>query len=116
MLVVLFESRTLGDVNEAAYEEAFRQMLERVHEVPGFVDFASYSGADGAELAVARFEDDLALARWREHEEHVCTRERGREEFFEAYDITVASVVRQYSWRRTPGERLCSQSAVGGLV
>ncbi|KQS98778.1 antibiotic biosynthesis monooxygenase family protein [Cellulomonas sp. Leaf395] len=100
MLVVLFEIRARADVDEAAYEQAFVHMLELVQDIPGFLSFSSYTSSDGAELAVARFEDDVALARWREQPDHVLTRRRGREEFFEAYDITVATVGRQYSWRR----------------
>lgn len=100
MLVVLFEIRARADVDEAAYEQAFLHMLELVQGVAGFVSFASYSATDGTELAVARFTDDIALAAWREHPEHVLTRARGHEEFFDAYDITIATVGRQYGWQR----------------
>ena len=100
MLVVLFEIRARPDVDEAAYEGAFERMLELVGQVPGFVSFSSYASADGTELAVARFEDDIALGRWREQAEHVLTRQRGREEFFHSYDITIAAEVRRYAWKR----------------
>jgi heme-degrading monooxygenase HmoA len=100
MLVVLFEIRARADVDEAAYEQAFLRMLELVQDIPGFVGFTSYSGADGTELAVARFTDDIALGQWREQPEHVVTRRRGHEEFFDSYEITIATVGRQYGWRR----------------
>jgi heme-degrading monooxygenase HmoA len=99
-LLVLFEIQPRADVDEGAYEAAFVRMLELVGTVPGFLGFKSFSGEDGTELAVARFEDDLALEVWREHPEHVLTRRRGREEFFETYDITIATVGRQYGWQR----------------
>jgi heme-degrading monooxygenase HmoA len=100
MLVVLFKIRARSDVDTAEYESAFVHMLNRVAEIEGFVSFESYTGADGTELAIAQFEDDIALARWREEPEHVVTRRRGHEEFFDAYDITVATVGRHYAWSR----------------
>ncbi|MET4640010.1 antibiotic biosynthesis monooxygenase [Mycetocola sp. 2940] len=102
MLVVLFEIRARDGVDETAYEEAFLHMLELVQDVPGFVSFASYTSVEGTELAVARFQDDIALGQWRNQPEHVLTRRRGREEFFESYEITIATVGRQYNWQRTP--------------
>jgi heme-degrading monooxygenase HmoA len=100
VLVVLFRIRARRDVDEGAYGAAFEQMLAGARATPGFVSFDSYSAEDGAELAVAVFEDDLALERWREDPDHVITRRRGHDEFFESYDITIATVGRQYAWTR----------------
>lgn len=74
-------------------------MLEHVSKLPGFVGIEGFAAEDGSELAVALFESSEAIDEWRNHPEHVKTRERGRQEFFSAYDITVAQVERQYSWR-----------------
>jgi len=101
MLVVLFKIRARADVDEAAYEAAFLQMLDRVGQIRGYLGFESYTGEDGTELGVATFEDDIALADWREEPDHVATRRRGHDEFFEAYDITVATVGRHYAWSRS---------------
>jgi heme-degrading monooxygenase HmoA len=60
---------------------------------PGFVDIQAYAGEDGSELAVARFESADAIARWRDEPAHVATRERGHSEFFDSYDITIATQV-----------------------
>ncbi|MGJ7441690.1 hypothetical protein [Aquipuribacter sp. MA13-6] len=45
----------------------------------------------------------MSVTRWREHPEHVLSRERGRREFFHRYDITVAEVTRRYDWRCPDG-------------
>jgi heme-degrading monooxygenase HmoA len=99
MEVVLFRIRTRPEVDQAAYNAAFEQMLQLVAEVPGFMGIEGYTGEDGSELAVARFESEDAISVWREHPKHVETRRRGREEFFESYDITVATVSRHYDWQ-----------------
>jgi len=98
--VVLFKIHTRGDIDQAAYEQAFAEMLEKVAEIPGFIEITGYAGEDGSELAVARFESDEAIAQWRDQPDHVRTRERGRREFFQAYDITIATETRRYAWNR----------------
>lgn len=102
MEVVLFKIRTREDIDESAYETAFERMLELVSQMPGFIDFEAYSSEDGTELAVARFESADAVAAWRDQPDHAHTRERGRNEFFDAYNITVATVSRSYGWTREP--------------
>ncbi len=102
-VVVLFHVHTRDGVDEAAYEADFVRMLGLAGDVPGFLGFDAFAGEDGSELALVRFEDEAAVSRWREHPEHVLTRERGRVEFFDRYDITVAEVTRQYDWRRSDG-------------
>jgi len=100
MEIVLFKIRTREDIDPTAYEAAFERMLALVSEIPGFVGIEGYAGEDGSELAVARFETSEAIAAWRDQPEHAATQERGRREFFESYDITVATVNRHYDWRR----------------
>ena len=75
-------------------------MVERVRLIPGFVGVEDYAAEDGTELAVARFQTTEAIDAWREEPEHVRTRQRGREEFFSSYEITIATVRRQYGWSR----------------
>jgi heme-degrading monooxygenase HmoA len=100
MKVVLFKIHTRSGVDATAYNHAFEHMLELVQGIPGFVDIEGYVGEDGSELAVARFESEESIRLWRDHPEHVETRRRGREEFFESYDITIAEVSRRYDWHR----------------
>lgn len=101
MEIVLFQVRTRSDLDETAYVQAFEHMVVRAAEVPGFIDIKGFAAEDGSELAVARFDSPEAVAQWRDHPDHVETRRRGREEFFESYDITVAAVSRQYDWTRS---------------
>jgi heme-degrading monooxygenase HmoA len=98
--IVLFRIRTREDLDQQQYERAFEHMLERVSQVPGFVSVEGFAGEDGSELAVARFTSREAIAAWRDDPEHVRTRDRGREDFFASYEITLATVWRQYDWQR----------------
>ena len=98
--VVMFQIQPRADVDEAAYGAAFEEMVALVSQIPGFLSITGYTGEGGSEMAFARFAHDEAIVQWREQEKHVETRNRGREEFFEAYHITIATVTREYSWRR----------------
>ena len=100
MKIVVFEIHPRSDVDQEAYGAAFEEMVELVAEVHGFVSIQAFTGEGGTELALARFEDDEAIRRWREQPRHVETRDRGRNEFFESYDITIATVSRHYQWVR----------------
>jgi heme-degrading monooxygenase HmoA len=98
MKVVLFHARTRDDIDQAEYEGTFGRMVELVSAMPGFRGIEGFAGEDGRELAVAWFDSAEAVAQWKNQPEHVITQERGRTEFFSAYDITVAEVDRRYNW------------------
>ena len=98
MEIVLFRIRTREDVDQAEYVRSYERMVELVREMPGFVSVEEFASEDGTELAVARFDSTEAIDAWREQPDHVRTRQRGREEFFASYDITIATVHKQYGW------------------
>ena len=98
MEIVLFRIRPRQDVDQEAYGAAYARMVELVQDIDGFVSVEEFASVDGIELAVARFENTEAIDAWREQPEHVQTRERGRKEFFAAYEITIATVHKQYDW------------------
>jgi len=103
MIVVLFHIRTRTDIDQEEYERTFLRMMELVSAMPGFQGLEGFTGEDGSELAVARFDSDEAVRAWKQQPEHMRTQERGRTEFFETYDITVAEVSRQYAWSAAEG-------------
>jgi heme-degrading monooxygenase HmoA len=73
-------------------------MGELVSGLPGFVSIEGFDLGERSELVLARFESDEAVRAWKAHPEHVRTQERGRTEFFESYEITVAEEIRHYHW------------------
>lgn len=98
MVIVLFKARVREGVDLADYESTFVRMVELASGMPGFIDIEGYSAADGGELAVVRFESEETLLAWKNHPEHVATQQRGREEFFDSYHITVADRIREYGF------------------
>lgn len=101
MVVVLFHIKTRQDIDGAEYQRAFEYMMEHVSSMPGFLGIDGFTGEDGSELAIARFDSDEAVLAWKLHPEHVKMQDRGRTEFFAAYDITIAEISRHYGWPGT---------------
>jgi heme-degrading monooxygenase HmoA len=96
--VVLFHIRPRPGRDEAEYQRTFERMQELVSGVDGFLGVEGFSGEDGSELAVIKFSTDDAIRAWKAQPEHVATQQRGRNEFFSAYQVTVAEVTRSYEW------------------
>lgn len=101
MVIALFEYRLRADIDMAEWEETFGRMVALASEAPGCISIDGYASPDGAELAVARFESDEALQAWKNDPRHLVAQARGREAFFDAYKVTVASpIIREYEGQR----------------
>lgn len=96
--VVLFRTTSRPGRDEAEFQRTFEHMLELVSAIDGFISIEGFSGEDGSDLAVARFSTDDAIRAWKVQPEHVATQQRGRDEFFSTYQVTVAAVTRSYEW------------------
>jgi len=102
MVIALFEYRLRADIDVDEWEQTFGRMIALASETSGVVSIDAYASPDGASLAVVRFESEEALQAWKNHPEHVQAQARGREAFFDAYKVTVASpVIREYGGQRT---------------
>jgi heme-degrading monooxygenase HmoA len=98
MEIVLFRIRAKELIDTEEYNRVFEQMLQIVSQSPGFLGIEGFTGENGTELAVARFDSPESVQAWRTQPDHVIVQQRGRDEFFAAYDITVATVSRHYEW------------------
>jgi heme-degrading monooxygenase HmoA len=98
--IVLFRIVPRADVDVDAYDRAYRDMVAEVETSPGFLQIEEYVAEDSShQLAVARFASVADVKTWRDNPEHVKTRDRGRNEFFLSYEITLAESGRSYGWK-----------------
>lgn len=105
MITGFFCYKLRPGVDMEAYEaEAFR-MYERVASNPefGFIDMQAFSGPDGENVLVARFETIEGIEAWRNDPEHLVTQERGRTEFFDSY--WGGELIRHWEFDRATGRR-----------
>jgi heme-degrading monooxygenase HmoA len=100
MMVVLFNAIVRDEANDAEYERTDERLYSIVSRMPGFLSFKEYTADDGETIGVIRFESREALEAWRDHPEHVAAQQRGRDHFYDSYDIEVLEQVRRSVFRR----------------
>ena len=99
-VAVVFTSRRTPTHGEE-YARMAADMEALVRGQPGFVRMTSVRDPDSREgITVAWFRDEDAVRQWREQAEHLLAQRRGREDFYEQYEVTVATVEREYRWHR----------------
>jgi heme-degrading monooxygenase HmoA len=89
---VIFTSRRTEGDNE--YGETAARMAELATEQPGYLGMES--ARDELGITVSYWRDEESIAAWRQHAEHTATRRRGREQWYESFDVQVAKVERAY--------------------
>lgn len=96
-IAVIFVSRR-RDEDEAGYAAAAAAMDALAAEQPGYRGIDSARGAGGVGITVSYWADDAAAIAWRDHPVHAATRERGRAEWYDRYEVIVSRVERNYRW------------------
>ena len=97
---VIFSSRRRDGGGDDGYDATSARMLELVRQQPGFLGAESTRGIDGFGITVAYFESEGAIAAWRNQSEHAEARARGRNEWYEHFELRVAKVERAYAGPR----------------
>ncbi len=95
---VIFSSRRNGD-DEAGYDTTAAHLFDLVQEQPGFLGAESTRDGEGFGITVAYSDSEAAIAAWRANAEHTAARKRGREEWYDHYELRVARVERAYGSR-----------------
>ena len=89
--------RTPGD---QGYSEMSDRMVELSSAQPGFLGMESVRGADGTGITVCYWESAEAIAAWKAQAEHLVAQRRGRQDWYEHYEVRVARVERVSSFDR----------------
>lgn len=92
---VIFTSQR-RDGDDAAYGTTADRMVELAAQQPGYLGVESVRGGDGLGITVSYWESEAAILSWRRHAEHTLARERGRQEWYEHFELRVAKVERAY--------------------
>jgi heme-degrading monooxygenase HmoA len=100
-VAVIFSSRrrAAGDDDYAAAAAAMDRLAAAQ---PGYRGVDSARGPDGFGITVSWWADEAAALAWRAHPDHAAIRDRGRAEWYDGYEVAVATVGRSYRWERDP--------------
>ncbi len=98
MIAMIFEYR-IDERHRTPYQSHAALMRELVTHVDGFVSFERFNSAtdDGKVLALAFFETEEAVTRWRNSAEHRKAQNLGRVRYFTDYRLRMATVTRDYT-------------------
>ena len=88
-IVTVFRSRLRPGV-EDEYQRLAGAMSELANAMDGFIEEKLFVAADGERVTIVRFADWASHRAWARHPEHRRAQRRGRDVFYEYYDITIA--------------------------
>ena len=92
---VIFTAQQSDDL--AGYGPMAAAMVETAAEMDGFLGVESTRGADGLGITVSYWRDEAAIAAWKAHARHAVAQKKGREQWYEHYELRVAKVERAYA-------------------
>lgn len=93
MIVTVFRNRLNQDHSPEYYDLAPRIAAFAV-DMPGYVWHKSFTADDGERVTIVEFADEASHQAWARHPEHRAAMEKGRDRFYQFYDIKICSVDR----------------------
>ncbi|MAE96467.1 MAG: antibiotic biosynthesis monooxygenase [Deltaproteobacteria bacterium] len=99
MIIGIFRSR-LRETGTEDYPAVAERMVELVARVPGFRGIKSFAAEDGERVSIFEFESLAALDSWKRDAEHLVAQRRGREEFYESYELQICQPLRTSHFQR----------------
>jgi heme-degrading monooxygenase HmoA len=91
--VVFSSQRKEGDNGYGATAD---RMVELAAQQPGFLGVETVRGEDGFGITVSYWTSEEAIRNWKRHAEHAAARDRGRNEWYEHFELRIARVERAY--------------------
>ena len=97
MIAVIFEVEPMPEHHQRYLDVAAR-LKPILEEIDGFISVERFQSLSNGNkiLSLSFFEDEDALAKWRNTPAHRDAQKRGRAEIFKNYSLHVANVVRCY--------------------
>lgn len=98
MIAVIFEVIPVPE-GKQEYLSIAAQLREHLKEMPGFISIERFQSLSDERkiLSLSFWEDEEAIAHWRNVEQHRAAQSKGRHALFENYRIRVGAIVRDYS-------------------
>lgn len=108
MIAVIFEVIPTAE-GKQEYLSIAAQLREYLKEMPGFISIERFQSLSDERkiLSLSFWEDEEAVSRWRNLEQHRVAQSKGRDSLFENYRIRVGHIVRDYSpedRKQAPGD------------
>lgn len=83
--------------NTGGYGPMATLMGETAATMPGYLGMESVRDETGFAITISYWTDEEAIAGWRAHAKHQMAQKRGKDTWYEHYELRVARVERAYS-------------------
>lgn len=87
---VIFTS--LKATDDAAYNKMNDRMEKMAAKIPGFLGHESARGQDGLGITISYWESEVAINKWRQHDNHNEAKAKGINDWYAAYSIRISKV------------------------
>ncbi len=94
---VIFSSQRVAS-DPAAYDAASKAMVELAAKQPGFLGVESARGTDGFGITVSYWDSLEAIRHWKDVPSHAAVQHKGKQSFYERYEVRVCTVERGYKF------------------
>ncbi len=97
MIAVIFEVEP-AEGRKAEYLDIAAEMRPMLDEIDGFISIERFQSLSDPSkiLSLSFFEDEAAIARWRNLSAHRGAQSKGRSGVFDNYRLRIAGVIRDY--------------------
>lgn len=94
---VIFSSQR-NDADTAGYAATAALMEELARQQPGFLGVESARDTEGFGITVSYWCDEDSIRQWKMQIDHQLAQQKGRQVWYERYDVRVAKVERSYNY------------------
>ena len=114
MIAVIFELEP-AEGQESAYLDQAAALKDLVADAEGFISVERFQSltTPGKLLSLSFWEDEAAVAKWRQKAAHRTAQGKGRAGIFAGYRLRVAQVLRDYGMEDREGAPQDSRTAHG---
>ncbi|OAD43749.1 hypothetical protein LPB72_04360 [Hydrogenophaga crassostreae] len=92
-VVVFTSQRTSG---ENGYDTTADRMVELAQSQPGFLGIESARSEGGFGITTSYWTNESSIRAWKQQAEHRIAQEKGKERWYEHFEIRIAKVERAY--------------------
>lgn len=93
---VIFTSKKKDDTG---YAEMAEKMEILARNQPGFLGIESARNEIG--ITVSYWESLETIVNWKKNSEHLIAQQKGRQDWYDWYDVKICKVEREYSFKKT---------------
>ncbi|MFV0305940.1 MAG: antibiotic biosynthesis monooxygenase family protein [Moheibacter sp.] len=99
MIAVIFEV-WINDSKKDEYLEIASQLREELVKLEGFISIERFQSLSDGEklLSLSFWENEEAVIKWRNFEQHRQAQKKGRNSIFKDYRIRIGTIIRDYGF------------------